>query len=212
MANTIASLLGRDDATQNFLDFRQIRDGVIILPNDSLRGVLMVSSINFALKPEEERDAIIYLFQDFLNSLDFWIEMFVQSRQLNITGYLDRLEEIQHEQTNELLRAQTESYREFIEQLVGEGTIMKKNFYAVVPFAPSEAGGKSLKLTEENFQRLKTQLQQRMEFVALGLKRIGLRAVPLTTPELIELLWSMHHPQEAEVGYYPDIPPELKRK
>jgi len=48
-----------------------------------------------------------------------------------------------------------------------------------------------------------------MEFVALGLRRCGLKSMPLTTPELIELFWSVHHPKEAEVGYYPEIPPEI---
>ncbi len=182
----------------------------MIMRNKGLRGVLMVSSINFALKPQEEKDAVIYLFQDFLNSLDFPMQIYVQSRKLNITGYLDQLEEIEKNQESELLQAQTESYREFIEQLVAEGTIMTKNFYVVVPFALSEITcGKIPKLTEDTFRRAKDQLWQRMEFAALGLKRMGLRGVPLTTPELIELLWALHHPQEAEVGYYPEIPPEL---
>jgi len=47
-----------------------------------------------------------------------------------------------------------------------------------------------------------------MEFVALGLRRCSLKAVPLTTPEIIELFWSIHHPRRAEVGYYPEIPPK----
>lgn len=207
-------------ATQQFIEFDQIREGILILKNKGLRGVLMVSSLNFALKKEEEKDAIIYIFQDFLNSLDFPLEIYIQSRKLNITGYLDKLRELEEKQKNELLQAQTSSYRQFIEDMVKEGTIMTKSFYVIVPFSILEIEGpvKEKKfggkpkipiLTEENFQRCKTQLWQRMEFVALGLKRCGLRAFPLTTPELIELFWALHHPQEAEVGYYPEIPPEL---
>lgn len=210
-------------ATQKFLEFDQIREGVVILKNKALRGILMVSSLNFALMPQEERDAIVYLFQDFLNSLDFSIEIYVQSRKLNITGYIDKLKELEKKQENELLQAQTTSYRQFIEQMVSEGTIMTKNFYIVVPFTLLEVEGpvkekkfgrkpKIPKMTEERFQRVKTQLWQRMEFVALGLKRCGLRAVPLTTPELIELWWAFHHPKQAEVGYFPEIPPELLQR
>lgn len=208
-------------ATQQFLEFDQIREGIILLRNRALRGVLMVSSINFALLPDEEKDAIVYLFQDFLNSLDFSLQIYIQSRKLNITGYLDKLRDIEISQKNELLQAQTSSYRQFIETMVEEGTIMVKNFYVIVPFTLLEtegsAGGKGRgskvpTLTEEKFQRCKTQLWQRMEFVVLGLKRCGLRTVPLTTPELIELLWGIHHPKEAEVGYYPEIPPELLTK
>jgi hypothetical protein len=206
--------------TQQFIEFDRIREGILILKNKALRGILMVSSLNFALKPEDEKDAIIYLFQDFLNSLDFPLQIYIQSRKLNITGYLEKLKKIEEKQPNELLQAQTIGYRQFIESLVRDGTIMTKNFYVILPFTLSEIKGRVDQkrfgrkpeiptLTEENFQRCKTQLWQRMEFVALGLKRCGLQVIPLTTPELIELFWSLHHPKEAEVGYFPEIPPEL---
>jgi len=207
--------------TQDFLQIDQIREGIAILKNKSLRGILMVSSLNFALKSDEEQTAIIYQFQNFLNSLDFSCQILVQSRRLNITGYLEKLEKLEKEQEDELLKIQTTGYREFIESLVKAGTIMNKSFFVVVPFALLEAKKEETKklfkapklpsLTEEQFQRCKTQLQQRMEFIILGLRRCGLRAIPLTTPEIVELLWGLHHPNQAEVGYYPEIPSEFKK-
>ncbi len=201
-------------STQQFLEFDQIREGVIILKNKGLRGILMASSLNFALLPQEEQDAITYLYQDFLNSLDFPIQIYIQSRKLNLTGYLDQIKALAEKQTNELLKAQTVGYYKFIKQLVTEGTIMTKSFYIVIPFTLADMGLKAgrkgiINLTESLFQKAKTQLFQRMEFVALGLKRLGIRAIPLTTAEIIELFWAMHHPQEMEVGYFPEIPPEL---
>ncbi|GAI07413.1 unnamed protein product, partial [marine sediment metagenome] len=155
----------------------------------------------FALKSEEEQSAIIYQFQNFLNSLDFTCQIIVQSRKLNITGYLDKIKELEAKQKSELLREQTKEYHDFIKELVATGTIMSKSFYVVVPFTLLEVKGVSplalLKaprapaLTEEEFQRCKQQLWQRMEFVALGLRRCGLQAIPLTTPELIELFWGL---------------------
>jgi hypothetical protein len=206
-------------STQDFLEIEQIKEGMIILKNKALRGVMMVSSLNFALQSEEEQSSTIYQFQSFLNSLDFSCQIVVQSRRLNITGYLDKLKDLAEKQTSELLKIQTQSYRDFVGELVSSGTIMSKMFYVVIPFTLWDSKETSptsfLKttklpvLTEEEFQRCKQQLWQRMEFVALGLKRCGLQAVPLTTPELIELFWSLHHPQQAEVGYYPEVPPEL---
>lgn len=181
----------------------------------------MVSSLNFALKSDEEQNAIIYQFQNFLNSLDFSIEIVVQSRRLNITGYLDKLKELERKQENELLKTQTAGYQKFIRDLIGGGAIMSKSFFVVVPFTLMKIPGmKAVKglikkqpitFSEERFQQCKSQLWQRMEFVALGLRRCGLRCVPLNTSELIELFWSLYHPEEAEVGYYPEIPPELIR-
>ena len=200
-------------SAQQFLEVQEIKQGVVVLKNNALRGVLMVSSINFALKSEEEQNATIYQFQNFLNSLDFSLQIVVQSRKLNITGYLDKLKELEKKQKSELMKTQTAEYRRFIQELIAGGSIMSKNFFVVVPFSfidiPGFTSAQKSDQDETTFQRGKSQLWQRMEFVASGLRRCGLKCVPLNTSELIELFWSIHHPEEAEIGYYPEIPPGL---
>lgn len=215
-----------ESATQQFLEVQDIREGVLLLKNNSIRGILMVSSINFALKSEDEQTATIYAFQSFLNSLDFFCQIVIQSRNINITPYLDGLKDLEEKQTNPLLKEQTSSYREFIKNMVVGDVVMTKNFFVVVPYNLMEifgvkGAGKNLfeqvsgskqqaqPLKDDEFQRCKTQLWQRMEYLAMGLRRCGLETVPLTTPELIELFWSIHHPDQAEIGYYPEILPEL---
>ncbi|MBA7642422.1 hypothetical protein ES703_50115 [subsurface metagenome] len=208
-------------STQQFLEIDQIREGVVILKNKAMRAVMMVSSLNFALKSDEEQSAIVYQFQNFLNSLDFTCQIIIQSRKLNITGYLDQIKALESKQKSELLREQTKEYHDFIKELVGTGNIMSKSFYIIIPFTLLEAKGisplsllkapKVSALTEEEFQRCKQQLWQRMEFIALGLRRCGLQVMPLTTSELIELFWGLHHPKQAEIGYYPEVPPELAK-
>ena len=213
-------------STQQFLEIDQIREGVIVLKNKALRGVLMVSSLNFALKAEEEQSAIISQFQNLVNSLDFTCQIVIQSKKINMTGYIERIKELERKQASKLLKEQIVAYREFIEQVISGappagkyGEIMSKAFYVIVPFTLSEGqiiskkqmlrSPKISQLTEEDFKRCKQQLWQRMEFVAMGLKRVGLQAIPLTTAELIELFWTLHHPKESEIGYYPEMPPEL---
>jgi len=217
-----------EPSTQAFLKVKDIRDGVLILENNDIRGVLMVPSVNFALKSTEAQEAIIYGFQNFLNSLDFFCQIIIQSRNINITPYLENIRTFEERQTNELLKAQTSSYIEFIKELVKEEKIMTKNFYLIIPYSTIEglgvktaikqsfflklfSRGKDLKrqINDEDFEKLRNQLWHRMEFLALGLKRCGLDAIPMTTSELIELLWAIHHPSEAEVGYSPEIAPEL---
>lgn len=211
-------------STQQFLEIEEIKDGVLVLKDRTIRGVMLVNSQNFALKSGEEQEATVLQFQSFLNSLDFSLQILVQSRRLNITGYIEYIKSLETSQQSELLKKQTESYRMFVEELIGgenkKGVIMAKNFYAVVPFSwfetASAEGTPVLRapkvrgtLSDDEFQRMKNQMWQRMEFVALGLRRAGLSVVPLNSEELIELLWSWHHPAEAEVGYYPEIPPEV---
>ncbi len=200
--------------TQQFLEIDQIREGILILKNRSLRAILMVSSLNFALKSEDEQQAIVYQFQNFLNSLDFPIEILVQSRILNIAGYLDKLKSMEAKQENELLKIQTAEYRKFINKLIAGRQILSKTFFVVVPFTLVEMpkiGGKKEtgKFDKEEFQRSKSQVQQRTDFVASGLRRCGLQCTFLNSLETIELFWALYHPEEAEVGYYPEIPPEM---
>ena len=217
-----------DQSSQDFLEIEDIKEGVLILKNSQIRGVLMVSSMNFALKSTEEQSAIVYAYQSFLNSLDFTCQIIIQSRNINITPYLDTIKKLEENQPNELLKTQTASYAEFIKGLVKGDSIMTKNFYVVVPYTLSEILGvgaavkqssffqffgkkdhKKQSLKDEDFEKCKNQLWQRMEFLAMGLKRCGLDVMPLTTPELIELFWAIHHPDQAEVGYSPEILPEL---
>lgn len=205
-------------AAQQFLEIDKIKEGVIILKNKGLRTVLMVSSLNFALKSQEEQKATIYQFQSFLNSLDFSLQIIVQSRKVNLTGYLEKLKEMETNQQNELLKFQTAEYQKFIKNLIVGGDILTKNFFVVIPFTLSEIPEMTISkkkkediivLDEEKFQRAKNQLFQRTEFIALGLRRCGLQSTLLNTTELIELLWGLYHPEQAEEGYYPTIPPEL---
>lgn len=204
--------------SQQYIPVEQIREGVMVMKDRSLRGVVLISSLNFALKSEEEQLAIIYQFQNFLNSLDFSCQIVVNSRRVNITGYIDKVKELENKQKNELLKIQTAEYRSFIEQIVANGSIMSKNFYIVVPYFPmtelTNVPGMDNKndksgLTEKKFQTGKYQLMQRMEYVSLGIRRCGLKSASLGSEELIELLWGLHHPKQAELGYYPDLPPEV---
>ncbi len=201
--------------TQEFLKIKDIKSGVLVMKDDSLRGVMIISSLNFALKSVEEQEAIIFQFQDFLNSLDFPCQIVMQSRKLNMTGYFEKLKKLETQQKNQLLKVQTQEYRAFIEDLVKNESIMSKNFFVVVSFYLGEIVGDSGKrkiivpMNDENFARAKSQLFQRMEFVALGLKRCGLQATLLDSEELMELFWSLYHPREAETGYYPEIPPDI---
>ena len=208
-------------STQQLIDIDTVRKGVIILKGNSLRSVLMCSSQNFALKSTDEQQALIFQFQNFLNSLDFHIQILVQSRQLNISEYLEKLKQLEEQQQNELLRLQTSEYRQFVASLVEGSAIMSKMFYVTISYDPPmqagggglfslfKKGGGSKTLEGADFEHARTQLFQRASFVIDGLRRTGIKAVPLNTNEIIELLWSFYNPTEAELGKVPEIPREI---
>lgn len=203
---------------QRYLDISEIKEGTVILKNQNLRAVLMVSSINFALKSQEEQDAIIYHFQNFLNSLDFSIQIIVSSRKLNIEDYYKTLMIREKEQSNELLKIQIGEYRNFIKDLIEMSNIVNKTFYIIVPYSPSEElvqAGKSFlaNLTQpggakkgensfrsEDFAKNRNQLMQRVQHIASGLSGVGVKMTALNTQELIELFYTIYNPEISEHG------------
>lgn len=196
-------------ASQKLIALAEIRDGISILTDGTMRATLMVSSINFALKSEDEQNAIVYAFQDFINALDFPIHITVSSRKLDITPYLEEVKLRRDQQANELLRLQMNEYITFVEELVKNSNIMSKTFFITVPFAITQskkegavskmfkgikgAAGKHT-MGEVEFEHNRAQLLQRVEQVAVGLRAIGLRLVPLKTQELLELFYTMYNP------------------
>lgn len=207
--------------TQELVPIREIRDGVVVLNDGSMRMVLMVSSINFALKSEDEQAATLLQFQSFLNSLDFSTQIFIQSRRLDIRPYLATLQERLKERLSDLMRIQIEEYIEFIRTFTESTNIMTKTFFVVVPFSPAPLGGGgegsgsifenlfgkksgSSAGAQKNqdsilrFEEARSQLEQRANVVKQGLIRSGVRAVPLGTEELVELYYKLFNPSDTE--------------
>ncbi len=130
-------------SAQNFVPIKEIHDGVIVMKDGSLRSVLMASSVNMSLKSTDEQQSIIFQFQNFLNSLDFPIQIFVQSRKYDIRPYIALLEEREKEQLNDLMKIQMREYINFIKNFTETTNIMTKNFFVVIPYTPPILGGKA---------------------------------------------------------------------
>jgi len=201
-------------SSQDFVPIKEVRDGIVTLKDGSLRAVIITSSLNFSLKSEDERNAIISQFQDFLNSLDFTVQIFIQSRKLDIRPYLALMNERYKEQVNDLMKIQIQEYIEFIKNFTESTNIMSKNFFIVIPYSPAmlkSSGGflatimpnrgtsQQRKLEgEEQFEENRTQLEQRIAVVEQGLLRSGIRVAKLGTEEVIEFFYKIFNPGETE--------------
>ena len=200
-------------ATQEFVPIKEVRDGVVLLKDGGMRLIILCSSLNFALKSEDERRAILLQFQDFLNSLDFSIEIVIQSRKLDIRPYIALLEGQEKAQTNSLMKIQVREYIEFIRSFTENTNIMTKNFFIVVPYSPailttsqsritSRLGFGTKKeqvaATEASFDENRSQLEERLSVVEQGLIRTGIRVARLGTEEVIELFYKAFNPGETE--------------
>lgn len=204
--------------TEEFVDIDHIYGDTLLLKNGGLRKVLLVSGVNTELKSEEEQGVIYQEYQNFLNSLDFSLQILIHSRKLNIQSYLKMLQGLEDKESNELLKNELAEYQEFIRSFVAENDIMNKNFFVVVPFDPLNLPSKStfknllpgvfsgrakIKAEQsadaaENFSHDIFQLNQRVEHVVGGLRTIGLRAVALNGEELTELFYNLYNPESME--------------
>lgn len=210
-------------AAQDFVPVKEVRGGIIVLKDDTLVGVMLASSLNFALKSPDEQAAILSQFQNFLNSLDFTIQFFVQSRRLDIRPYVLLLEERLKAQTEDLMKIQVTEYMEFIRTFTERSNIMTKHFFIVIPYSPPIVdvgkmvetrlfGKSSLSAREKDigFEEKRTQLEQRMGVVEQGLVRCGIRTAPLGTEEVIELLYKEFNPGELEKSINPEKQGDVK--
>ncbi|HEV8666605.1 MAG TPA: hypothetical protein VN665_02030 [Candidatus Paceibacterota bacterium] len=203
------------EATQAFVPLKEVRDGIVILKDGSLRALLMASSINLALKAADEQQAIIGQFQNFLNSLEFTVQFFIESRDLDIRPYIALLEDRYAQELDDLMKIQIREYIAFIKDFTQRANIMSKNFFIVVPYDPAiisrgggiggalgnflpSGGSATATLTNEQFEQYRTQLEQRVSVIEQGLVRTGVRVVNLGTEEVIELFYKLFNPGELE--------------
>lgn len=207
------------NTTQQFLDIAEIKEDVVVMKDGTLRAVLLCSSVNFALKSEEEQEAIISAYVGFLNALEYPLQIVVQSRRLNVEEYLNRLSEAQRTQTNDLLKAQIADYRQFVAELISLGQIMSKRFFVVVPYDPLTNKRKgffarmqetvtpalTLRLREEQFRQRRKDLLLRVDNVASNLGSMSVSAALLDTQSLIELYYTAYNPDVADTEKLTDV-------
>lgn len=193
--------------TQDFASVRDIRDNVVIQKNGQMSMVLLASSINFALKSLDEQKAVLLQFQQFLNTLDFTLQIFIQSRRLNIEPYLTLLTTLEEKQDNDLMRIQLREYMEFIRTFTEDVDVMSKNFFVVVPYTPSNlnlakgitnlfspGSGSRATPNASQFEEHRIQLEQRAGMVTEGLARVGVRTITLQKDDLVELFYHLYNP------------------
>lgn len=198
-------------SAQDFIPVKEVRDGIVILKDGSMRAIIMTSSTNFALKSDDEQQSIIFQFQNFLNSLNFSVQIVVQSRRLDIRPYTAVLEEQEKEQTNDLLKIQTKEYIEFIKSFTDSTSIMTKTFFVVVSYSPPSLNVEKGRVTnpfksakkgsateKQSFDEARTQLEQRVAVVQQGIIRSGIRAAQLGTEEAIEVFYKIFNPGDVE--------------
>ncbi len=178
----------RKVSSRRQIDIKGVRDGVLLLPNNQCRVALHVSSVNFELKSEDEQNALIETYQNFLNSLPCPLQIIVRIRELDMDKYFDDFKASLAAEREVIYKTQLSNYTEFVESLITTNKILARMFYVVVPYVGQET----------DFAVIREQLALNTDIVAKGLARLGMQSRQLTSLELLDLFYSFYNPGQAK--------------
>jgi hypothetical protein len=170
------------------IQIKEVKDGILVLPDNEYRIVIETSSINFELKSEEEQDVIIDGFQNFLNSLPCKLQILVRVREVDIDRYLEQISRAKDLEKEKVYQNQTDYYCEFIKNLVSGNKILSRRFYVVVPYRHMDGG--------KDFHLIKEQIRLSRDIVLKGLEKLGMKAKSLDSLELLDLFYSFYNPSQ----------------
>jgi hypothetical protein len=200
-------------STQSFIEIEDIKDDVLLLKDNSAAIVIEVGAVNFWLLSAEEQTSTIYAYASLINSLSFPTQILILSKKMDISSYLEYIEDKLKQKKDELMKVRLRGYKEFIKTIVKKNTVLEKRFFFVVPFSPLEMGvsGVSSGLKKEYvISHAKSSLYPKRDHLLRLLAKIGLRAAVLQKQELTELFYNLYNPSAtgrmlAPVESYTDV-------
>lgn len=198
-------------STQDHLPVEDIVDDMVLLKDGSCASIMKVSSVNFSLLSEPEQSALISAYGGILNSLNFPIQIIIQSTTKDVGSYLKRLIETEKKQLNPLLKERIKLYKKFIKETVKKNDVLSKTFYVIVKFSTVELGlkgkgkielqslfnfkkKKELPYSKEYIlEKAKASLEPKKDHLIRLFSRLGLDIVSLKNQELIELFYKIYN-------------------
>jgi len=199
--------------TQSFVEIEEIKDDILLRKDASASLVIEVGAVNFWLLSQEEQSSIVYAYASFLNSLSFPVQILILSKRMDISMYLDYINDVIKKQHSELVKTRLANYALFIKDIIKKNTVMEKRFFFVIPFSPLELGLASINLSKNKeyvISRAKTSLYPKRDHLIRLISKIGLRATILQKQELTELFFNLYNPSAvgrrlAPIETYTDV-------
>ena len=186
-------LLGKSKSkvsSRRQIQIKEVRDGILVLPNNEYRVIIETSSINFELKSEAEQDVLIESFQNFLNSLPCPLQMVIRVREVDIDRYLEQISHSKKSEKEKVYKDQIENYSEFIKDLVSGNKILSRRFYVVIPYRHTDRN--------KDFNLIKEQIHLNRDIVLRGIEKLGMKARQLDSIELLDLFYSFYNPAQSK--------------
>jgi len=189
---------GKHGSVQEMLPLEEIVEGVLCLRGGEYRAVIQAQSVNFALKSEEEQEAVMAAYRSFLNSLSHPVQMLVRILPTNVEPYLAGFRtNVTTHANSEAIRRLALDHEMFVRRLARERTLLERRFYLVVPAGHSEGEGHAAihwpwqhatrGRDDQQLAVAAAQLDARCHEIAQGLTSFGVSSRRLRSEELAEL-------------------------
>ncbi len=177
-------------SSRNQIRIKEVKDSVLILPNNEYRVILETSSINFELKSEEEQDVLIDSFQNFLNSLPCEPQILIRIREVDIDRYLEQISQTKNQEKIQIYKNQITNYCEFIRNVISGNKILSRRFYVIIPYRHIDKN--------QDFHLIKEQLNLHRDIVQKGLEKLGMKVRQLDGLEVLDLFYSFYNPAQTK--------------
>lgn len=198
--------------TQEFLDVYDIVSDMVLLKDGTAAVILQVGTMNFSLLAEQEQDAVIFTYGSLLNSLNYPIQINIQSQTKDATKYLRLLDEQIKKASSDRKATLIKQYRDFVAALIKERNVLQKRFYIIVPASPAEMGlitpssvlpGKNafdINSVEKSIliEKAINLLEPRTDHLTSQFNRLGLYVRQLSTQEIIQNFYINYNPEAVE--------------
>lgn len=172
------------------IEIKELKDGILVLPNNEYRIVIETSSVNLELKSEDEQDVLIDSFQNFLNSLSIPLQILIRVREVDIDSYLEKIQKEKQNEKEKIYRLQIDNYTEFVGKLVSGNKILQRRFYVVIPYKNVDH--------QRDFSVIKEHINLQRDLIVMSLEKLGMKTKVLDSLEVLDLFYNFYNPSQAK--------------
>jgi len=172
------------------IDIKEVKDGILVLPNQEYRVIIETSSVNLELKSEDEQDVLIDGFQNFLNSLSVPVQILIRVREVDINSYLEKIKELKKHEKQKVYKTQIDNYTGFVSKLVSGNKILQRKFYIVIPYKNTDK--------ENDFKQIKEHIFLQRDIIIRALEKLGMKTKILDSLEILDLFYGFYNPLQAK--------------
>ena len=107
-------------------------DGIIKTKNNKLIKIIKVNPINYNLKSDLEKEAILNSYKIFLKTCNFNIQILIQSNKEDLTHHIKNIQKNISKKENKYLEKISRHYINYINQINLERKSSSKDFYIII--------------------------------------------------------------------------------